>query len=162
MTQPVRRRTKAREVALQLLFQFDLRGPNYAQDLGQDLATICNEASEGDEEVRTFALRLVEGTLKLRNEIDDRLKSVTRNWDLKRMASVDRNILRMTVFELAHCQDVPPKVAINEAIELGKKYSTANSGGFVNGILDRVRMDLEKERSKVAKDANDAASAPES
>ena len=94
-----------------------------------------------------FAHRLVEGTLRLRNEIDDRLKTVTRNWDLKRMASVDRNILRMTVFELAHCQDVPPKVAINEAIELGKKYSTANSGGFVNGILDRVRMDLEKERA---------------
>ena len=120
---------------------------------------MCNEASEGDEEVRTFALRLVEGTLKLRNEIDDRLKSVTRNWDLKRMACVDRNILRMTVFELAHCRDVPPKVAINEAIELGKKYSTANSGGFVNGILDRVRLDLEKERGA---SGQDAATAPES
>jgi N utilization substance protein B len=147
MPQPVRRRTKAREVALQLLFQYDLRGPNYEQELGTDLTGLCNEAAEGDEEIRTFAVRLVEGTLKLRNEIDDRLKTVTRNWDLKRMASVDRNILRMTVYELAHCADVPPKVAINEAIELGKKYSTANSGGFVNGILDRVRMDLEKERA---------------
>jgi N utilization substance protein B len=147
MPQPVRRRTKAREVALQLLFQYDLRGPNYEHDMGTDMLGLCNEASEGDEEVRMFAHRLVEGTLRLRNEIDDRLKTVTRNWDLKRMASVDRNILRMTVFELAHCQDVPPKVAINEAIELGKKYSTANSGGFVNGILDRVRMDLEKERA---------------
>ncbi len=147
MPQPVRRRTKAREVALQLLFQFDLRGPNYGQELGADLDALCLEASDGDREVCKFAQRLVEGTLRLRPEIDERLKSVTRNWDLKRMASVDRNILRMTVFELAHCQDVPPKVAINEAIELGKKYSTANSGGFVNGILDRVRMDLEKERT---------------
>lgn len=147
MPQPVRRRTKAREVALQLLFQFDLRGPNYGEELGADMDAMCKEASEGDEEVTRFAQRLVEGTLRLRAEIDERLKSVTRNWDLKRMASVDRNILRMTVFELAHCQDVPPKVAINEAIELGKKYSTANSGGFVNGILDRVRMDLEKERA---------------
>lgn len=148
MTQPVRRRTRAREVALQLLFQFDLRGPGYEKDLGQDLASMCAEAAEGDEEVRTFAHRLVEGTLRLRAEIDERLRTVTRNWDLKRMAGVDRNILRMTVYELAHCSDVPPKVAINEAIELGKKYSTANSGGFVNGILDRVRMDLEKEREK--------------
>ena len=152
MPQPVRRRTKAREVALQLLFQYDLRGPNYEQELGTDLTGLCNEAAEGDEEIRTFAVRLVEGTLKLRNEIDDRLKTVTRNWDLKRMASVDRN-------ELAHCADVPPKVAINEAIELGKKYSTANSGGFVNGILDRVRMDLEKERA--AAQGSRGSSAPD-
>lgn len=114
---------------------------------------MCAEAAEGDEEVRTFAHRLVEGTLRLRTEIDERLRTVTRNWDLKRMAGVDRNILRMTVYELAHCSDVPPKVAINEAIELGKKYSTANSGGFVNGILDRVRMDLEKERQAAANGA---------
>jgi N utilization substance protein B len=62
------------------------------------------------------------------------------------MATVDRNILRMAAYELAHCSEVPPKVAINEAIELGKKFSTANSGGFVNGLLDRIRMDLEQER----------------
>lgn len=147
MSQPVRRRTRAREIALQLLFQFDLRGPAYHQEVGLDMTGLCNEASEGDEEVRTFAQRLVEGTLSLRAEIDERLKSVTRNWDLKRMASVDRNVLRMAIYELAHCGDVPPKVAINEAIELGKKFSTANSGAFVNGILDRVRLDLEKERS---------------
>jgi transcription antitermination protein NusB len=150
MSPPVRRRTRAREIALQLLFQFDLRGPAYDKELGSDLAGLCAEASDGDEEVRSFALRLVEGTLRLRDQIDERLRSVTRNWDLKRMASVDRNVLRMSIFELAHCQDVPPKVAINEAIELGKKYSTANSGAFVNGILDRVRMDLEKERGAAA------------
>jgi len=147
MSQPVRRRTRAREIALQLLFQFDLRGQGYEQEVGKSAAALCADESEGDEEVRTFALRLVEGTLRLRNEIDERLRGVTRNWDLKRMASVDRNVLRMAIFELAHCADVPPKVAINEAIELGKKYSTANSGAFVNGILDRVRIDLEKERA---------------
>jgi|KBSSwiStaDraftv2_1062776.scaffolds.fasta_scaffold779994_1 N utilization substance protein B len=147
MSQPVRRRTRAREIALQLLFQFDLRGQGYEQDVGKSAAELCADESEGDEEVRAFAVRLVEGTLRLRNEIDERLRGVTRNWDLKRMASVDRNVLRMAIFELAHCADVPPKVAINEAIELGKKYSTANSGAFVNGILDRVRIDLEKERA---------------
>ncbi len=147
MTQPLRRRTKARELALQVLFQIDLRGPNYAEEMGATLAELCDDGADKDAEIGAFALRLVEGTVRLRNEIDDRLRSVTRNWDLKRMAAVDRNILRMTIFELAHCQDVPPKVAINEAIELGKKYSTANSGGFVNGILDRVRIDLERERA---------------
>jgi N utilization substance protein B len=150
MSPPVRRRTKAREIALQLLFQFDLRGAAYDQELGTTIGSLCAEASDGDAEVAAFAQRLVEGTLRRRDEIDERLRSVTRNWDLKRMAGVDRNVLRMSIFELAHCTDVPPKVAINEAIELGKKYSTANSGAFVNGILDRVRMDLEKERGAAA------------
>lgn len=157
MTPPVRRRTRAREIALQLLFQFDLRGAGYDRELDSDVASLCAEAAEGDEEVRTFALRLVEGTLRERNVIDERLRSVTRNWDLKRMAGVDRNVLRMAIYELAHCRDVPPKVAINEAIELGKKFSTANSGAFVNGILDRVRIDLERERSAPSGDAPTAA-----
>ena len=73
--------------------------------------------------------------------IDQLLQQVARNWDLKRMAAIDRNVLRMAVFELLHCPDIPPKVTINEAIELGKKFSTANSGGFINGILDRIRID---------------------
>lgn len=150
MAQPVRRRTRAREVALQLLFQFDLRGRSYEHEVGAGLAALVAEASEGDAEVRAFAQRLVEGTLWHVPEIDERLRAVTRNWDLKRMAVVDRNVLRMAIFELAHCADVPPKVAINEAIELGKKYSTANSGGFINGILDRVRIDLEQERAAAA------------
>ena len=147
MSPPVRRRTRAREIALQLLFQFDLRGQTYEQELGRDVASLCAEASDGDEEVRSFAVRLVEGTLRLRPELDERLRGVTRNWELKRMAAVDRNVLRMAIFELAQCADVPPKVTINEAIELGKKFSTANSGAFINGILDRVRIDLEKERA---------------
>jgi N utilization substance protein B len=87
----------------------------------------------------------VQGTLAQRDAIDLRLKGVTRNWDLKRMAVIDRNVLRMAVYELTSCPDIPPKVTINEAIELGKKFSTANSGGFVNGILDRIRLDLQQE-----------------
>ncbi len=150
MTAPIRRRTRAREIAMQVLFQFDLRGEQYAVELGNTIEQLCSEASEGDAEVTTFAARLVEGTLAHRAEIDARLVAVTRNWDLRRMANVDRNVLRMAIYELGWCRDVPPKVAINEAIELGKKYSTANSGGFVNGILDRVRLDLEKERAAPA------------
>lgn len=146
MTQPVRRRTRAREVALQILYQFDLRGERYDPALGQELAALIGEQANGDAEVQTFALRLVQGTLQHRDEVDQRLRSVTRNWDLRRMATVDRNVLRMAIYELMHCADVPPKVTINEAIELAKRYSTANSGGFVNGILDRVRLDLLAEK----------------
>jgi N utilization substance protein B len=111
------------------------------------LAQVCADASEEDEEVALYAARLVEGAWQNREAIDARLKAVARNWDLRRMANVDRNVLRLAVYELAWCADVPPKVAINEAIEIGKKFSTANTGGFVNGILDRVRLDLEKERA---------------
>src|SRR5262249_17941802 len=148
---PVGRRSRAREIALQLLFQFDLRGEHYEQEVGRDLGALIADESQGDAEVVAFARRLCEGTLAHRTGIDERLRSVTRNWDLKRMAAVDRNVLRMAIYELIHCADVPPKVAINEAIELGKKYSTANSGGFVNGILDRVRIDLEQERAAAAR-----------
>ena len=148
MTPPMRRRTRARETAMQLLFQVDLRGPGYGSEVEVDLADMMANAGGGDPDVRSFAMRLVEGTLDAMTEIDERLRSVTRNWDLKRMAAVDRNIMRMAIYELIHCDDVPPKVTINEAIDLGKKYSTANSGGFINGILDRVRIDLEKERTQ--------------
>lgn len=153
MTAPIRRRTRAREIAMQVLFQFDVRGERYADELGKTTAALCaDEAShEGESgDLVEFAARLVDGTLQHRADIDQRLQSVTRNWDLRRMAIVDRNVLRMAAYELMFCTDVPPKVAINEAIELGKKYSTANSGGFVNGILDRIRIDLEKERKTVA------------
>lgn len=167
---------------MQALFQFDLRGSDYATELGGSVADVCRTellasgASEDDDdlerstrhedsvesgkaalpkpprrklnsaerEIVDFATRLVEGTLEHRDAIDVKLQSVTRNWDLRRMAIVDRNVLRMSVYELMFCKDVPPKVAINEAIEIGKKFSTANSGGFVNGILDRIRIDLEK------------------
>ena len=131
---------------MQVLFQFDVRGPGYAAELGKSVAHLCAEEAGTEADVVEFAARLVEGTLQQRDEIDRKLQGVTRNWDLARMATVDRNVLRMAVYELMSCADVPPKVAINEAIELGKKYSTANSGGFVNGILDRIRIDLERER----------------
>ncbi|MBL8730466.1 MAG: transcription antitermination factor NusB [Planctomycetes bacterium] len=142
MTAPIRRRTRAREVALQILFQFDLRGADYAAQVGRTTAQLCGDECKDEADVQEFATRLVDGTLAHRAEIDSKLQAVTRNWDLRRMANVDRNVLRMAIYELMHCRDVPPKVAINEAIDLAKKYSTANSGGFVNGILDRIRIDL--------------------
>ncbi|HMQ21077.1 MAG TPA: transcription antitermination factor NusB, partial [Planctomycetota bacterium] len=81
-------------------------------------------------------------------ELDVTLAKVARNWDLRRMATIDRNVLRMAIFELLYCEDIPPKVSINEAIELGKKYSTVNSGAFINGILDRVKSEFLKNKQR--------------
>ena len=89
-------------------------------------------------ETQRFARELVDGVLEHRSEIDERIKSVAENWDLARMAVVDRNVLRLGVYELVHRRDIPPKVTINEAIDLAKRYGTAESGTFVNGILDRI------------------------
>ncbi len=133
----MRRRTKAREIAVQFLYQLDMRGDEIASSLDEFLA----QETE-DEQTRRFARRLIEGTRTDITRTDELLRSVTRNWDLKRMAIVDRNVLRMAIYELLHCDDIPPKVTINEAIEIGKKFSTGNSGAFINGILDRVRIDL--------------------
>lgn len=136
---------------MQILFQADLRGAEllaeFGTEFGKTIAELCASESQGEADVGKFASRLVAGTIEHRKTIDTRLQGVTRNWDLRRMATVDRNVLRMAIYELTHCGDVPPKVSINEAIDLAKKYSTANSGGFCNGILDRVRLDLEHEQA---------------
>lgn len=132
----MRRRTKAREIAIQFLYQLDMRGDEVVETLEPFVRTETTDA-----EAREFALRLISGCRRSMTDADEILRSVTRNWDLRRMAIIDRNILRMAIYELLHCPDIPPKVTINEAIELGKKYSTANSGAFINGILDRVRID---------------------
>ena len=92
----------------------------------ESLDEFVQEEAGDDGETRKFAHRLIAGARRVMAETDTTLRAVTRNWDLKRMAAIDRNILRMAVFELVHCPDIPPKVAINEAIELGKKYSTGS------------------------------------
>lgn len=130
----MRRRTRARELALQILYQVDVRGPEILDDIDSLLA-----ASEEAEDVRTFARGLVAGTCECREEADGLISKVAEHWDIGRMAIVDRNVLRLAVYEMLRCRDIPVKVAINEAIELGKRYSTGNSGAFINGILDRIR-----------------------
>ena len=136
----MRRRTRAREIAIQFLYQLDLRDDDISGDLEAFL-----EREGQDDELRGFSRQLILGTQERLPEIDAVLTRVARNWDLRRMAVLDRNILRMAAYELLYCTDVPPKVTINEAIELGKRFSTANSGGFINGILDRIRIDAERD-----------------
>jgi len=126
-------RRRAREIALQVLYQLDIRPgePKEALDL-------YFENFRPSEKAREFCQRLIEGVRQNREEIDRLLEENAENWTLKRMAVVDRNILRVATFELLHCPDIPFKASLNEAIELAKKFGTDDSGAFINGILDRV------------------------
>ena len=96
------------------------------------------EAYSYPEDIRLFAERIVLGTEEHLKTIDQKITQYAENWDLKRMAVVDRNILRFSVYELLYMDDIPPKVAINEAVNLAKKYSELEAGKFVNGILDKI------------------------
>jgi N utilization substance protein B len=136
----MRVRTRARELALQFLFQLDFHDPDYREHLDAWLDDALGDRP-GADDARAYAVRLVDGVARHRPEIDRLLSQAARNWDLDRMAAVDRNALRLGVYELLWEDEVPMKVAINEAIELGKRYSTEASGAFINGILDRIRKD---------------------
>jgi len=139
---PARKRTRAREVAIQALYQFDaLR--RIGSDAGvrkEDLAEIDRfiESETEDLGVREFARELVAGASESIEEIDRHLASIVENWRVERIAAMDRAILRLAAYELLARPDVPPKVSVNEAIDLAKKYSTAQSGAFVNGVLDKL------------------------
>lgn len=147
----MKKRTRARELALQFLYQADLVG----KPLTEMDEFLRDE--ERDAETRQFAHRLVEGTLAGREEIDEMIQDVAQNWNISRMAVVDRNVLRLATHELLHCDDIPPKVAINEAIEIGKRYSTQNSGAFINGILDKIMNRSMQAKGAAAEDEGDDA-----
>jgi transcription antitermination factor NusB len=134
----VGRRRKSRELALQLLYQLDVQGEG---DPGPSFAEFWMRHPV-DDEVREFAESLVRGTKLHQGKIDELIAQYAENWELERMAVVDRNILRGGIFELLWESDVPPKVAINEALEVAKKFSTQESSRFINGILDRVHKEL--------------------
>ena len=133
----MRKRTRARELALQMLYQVDARGT----DALDQLETFLEFEEPGEADVHEFARGLIDGTLESREEIDGLLSGAAENWKLHRMAIVDRNILRMAIYEMLRLEEIPAKVTINEAIELGKRYSTKQSGSFINGILDRIRRE---------------------
>jgi len=128
------RRSRAREVALQLLFE---RDHNTHIDRKELERFVRGRLREPD--LRTLCLKLYEGVLANLPDIDKRLSEAADNWRLQRMATVDRNALRMGAFELLHNPDMPPAVAFDEAIELARRYGTADSPAFVNGVLDRLR-----------------------
>lgn len=133
-------RRKARICALQMLFQYDIT----QQPIDELLRTYWNElGGEYTEDVREFASRLVAGTIEVLEEIDVRIRDRAENWRISRMAVVDRNILRLAVYEFLNESDTPKTVVINEALEIARRFSTYEATQFINGILDAIKRDLE-------------------
>jgi N utilization substance protein B len=156
------KRREARERAVQFLFQHDLNPPeNLDRELNefwdtQRAAAIAGEKgpatwgqpvelpppTAGEVEMRLFADPLIRGALEHRDAIDEHIKKHAKNWEFHRIATVDRNIMRLAIYEMLFREDIPPIVSINEAVDIAKKFSTQDSGKFVNGILDKVRSEL--------------------
>ncbi len=126
-------RRKGRSVAVQILYQLEMN----AQDIEQALPVFW-EHHEHSAEIRDFAERIARGVWQNRAAIDTVIIDTTRNWSLERIAPIDRNILRAAIYEVLYCADIPAKVTLNEAIELGKKFGCDKSGAFINGVLDSV------------------------
>lgn len=138
----MRKRTKARETALKILYAADVTG----DAVTEQKECFWRDHDEEDPPVREFADFLLDGIDEKLPELDGIISTYAENWEIKRMATIDRNVLRIATFELLYAEEVPPKVAINEAIDMAKKYGDRDSGKFVNGILDRIKKE---ERTKV-------------
>jgi N utilization substance protein B len=131
-------RRDAREAAVQFLYQVDTHRP---EKIDSALKEFWSQNDE-PQNVREFADKLLRGVLEKMPEVDAKIRGLADNWDFERLAVVDRNILRLAVYEMLFRDDIPPVVSINEAIEIAKKFSTAESGKFVNGLLDRAKKEL--------------------
>jgi len=135
----MRKRTQSREYALKILYQSELT----RREIHLAAEKFWSEIESIDEHVRSFSDRLTNGVEENIQTIDEKISEHATNWQLKRMAVIDRNILRIGVFELVYADDIPPKVTINEAVELAKKYGDLESSKFVNGILDKIhKLDI--------------------
>lgn len=130
----MRRRTKARECALKVLYQIEMTKDNH----NESLRRFWEREPQTEEVVKEFASQLVKGVKENIKEIDSTISKYATNWQINRMAVVDRNILRIATFEILYLDDIPPKVSINEAVDIAKKYGDTDSGKFVNGILDKI------------------------
>ena len=139
----LRKRTQGRECALQILYQHEMN----PEPMPEILKKFWSQQDEAfSEEVRGFAEKLALGTVEHQAEIDEVVERYADNWELSRMAMIDRNIMRFATYELLYLADVPPKVTLNEAVNLAKKFSQEESGKFVNGVLDKINH-TEKPRS---------------
>ncbi len=157
-------RREARERAVQFLFQHDLNPPeNLEEALGhfwssQRAPAIAGEKaaatwgqkvdlpppSSQELATRIFADKLIHGVLEHLPGLDQKIQQHAQNWELNRMAVVDRNVLRLAIYEMLYREDIPPVVSINEAVDVAKRYSTEDSGKFVNGILDKIKGELSR------------------
>jgi N utilization substance protein B len=148
----MKRRERARQMALQALYQLDVRGEAFDAETVDFL-----RGSTRDPETYFFARRLAEGAWGWREQADRLIEAAAEHWRVARMAAVDRNILRLATWEICRAPDIPERVSIDQAIELAKAFSTAEAPGFVNGVLDRV-LHLAREQGLVAEaqDESDA------
>jgi transcription antitermination protein NusB len=145
-------RREGREAAVQYLYLRDLNGdsdlPAYYKFRGLSPSA------------RRFSDKLIQGTIEHQHAIDETIRRNTQNYELARISVVDRNVLRVAIYEMLHCPEIPPVVSINEAIEIAKKYSTEESGRFVNGVLDQVLSALSRPARtarRVAGEENEAS-----
>lgn len=155
-------RREARERAVQFLFQHDLNPPERLDEALEDFwkaqRGTAIQAEKGrstwgqpvdlppptteEASLRLFSDPLIRGVIERRAEVDAAIQQHAKNWSLERMAAVDRNVLRLATYEMLHREDIPPVVSINEAVDIAKKFSTHDSGKFVNGILDKIKGEL--------------------
>ncbi|MFQ5769284.1 MAG: transcription antitermination factor NusB [bacterium] len=133
-------RRRARELALRALYAHELSG-NVVEVIIEDMIRHCDE----DEKVKDFACNLLKISVQNKEHCDNLIIQKTQNWDFERIAVIDKLILRLAICEFLFFEDIPPKVSIDEAIEIGKQYSTERSGQFINGILDSILVDLKKQ-----------------
>lgn len=142
----MKKRRKSRELVLQALYAWEI-SENPIETILEDVNRWC----EYDEEVAVFASDLLRKTISEKESLDQYVSSMVENWEFKRVALIDRIILRAALCELLYFETIPPKVTLNEAIDLAKKYSTGESGRFVNGILDALYKKLHSEKKIIKK-----------
>ena len=125
---------------MQALFYMDMRKDASEETLEYFCGCFCPSKRS-----RPFFKKLVNGVLGTKGQIDALVERYSQNWNISRMSCVDRNVMRIAVYEMLYCDDIPPKVSINEAVDIGKKFGTQESGAFINGIMDSIREALVKE-----------------
>ena len=138
----MRGRRKAREIALQVLYGLNFENIDVEKALDLFWSNFV-----APKTAKEFAAFLVQGTCEHKEELDKLIAGCSDNWSLGRMSKVDINILRLAAFEFLYCDDIPPKVTLNEAVDLGKTFGSENSGSFINGILDALNLKLNKKNA---------------
>jgi len=133
-------RRQARELAMQALFYMDIR-----KDASEETLEYFCDCFCPSKKSRPFFRKLVNGVLGKKGQIDALVERFSQNWNISRMSCVDRNVMRIAIYEMLYCDDIPPKVSINEAVDIGKKFGTQESGAFINGIMDSIREALVEE-----------------
>ena len=137
-------RRRSRELAMQALFFMDV-----SRKIANEMVEPFCACFSPPDRARPFFLVLVKGVIKALEQIDSIIERFSKNWRISRMSPVDRNIMRIAVYEIIYCRDIPSKVSINEAIDIGKKFGTEESGAFINGIIDSIRIAHEKENFQI-------------